>query len=665
MNKKYLYKTSFASSPVLVKKDREISKASIQNLQQIAPNYVRDNLYDLLPIVFNVAVACEGNLNGDLISTDTAINIYKNFINRPINVEHRRGDVVGHVISASLSSYSEDYKEGLGSVILNPQDVEGKNDPFNISLCGYIYKVCDPELVELLEEASDPKSSNYLVISSSWELAFNQWDILLGSSILSKGTIITDTIEKEKYRSSLKIFGGNGKYNGVPVYRIITGDVIPLGLGLTTNPAGSVQGIIALPERSKKNSQKYTKDVNNKVMAEISNADNYDGWENGQPKIEKEPYYNNVIAPNGVYPDNLPNKVENELDKESNDQAINPVEGENQDEHGLPLNLKDRLSENVNAGPGRIAQPKVPVVDSTANKGTKVTIEQKNAYDGNEATEEAIAAKVKEMVKTLASFKDFISQHKIGNVKINNSNKNNKNFMKLDELNDDTIKQLSLASFHSILADGIDEASKKFGAQIDAAKKDAEDKAAAAAKHQSMYENLQAEFGKIQAELDAEKKQRMADKAQADFNGRMTDLASKYDMDDKDCSIVAKQIRGMDDEDYASWADDFSVLASGKTKKPKIVTVDAPITTVKKIVDVKDALADIQHEIVEVTEPGPTIQHTTTEDALAQTQASLVQETLDNLKGKKSSIPNIPLVGDAKAKAAAAWDLKDLIKVGR
>jgi hypothetical protein len=41
----------------------------------------------------------------------------------------------------------------------------------------------------------------------------------------------------------LRAFGGNGKFEGKKIYRLITGDAIPLGLGLTSSPAADVRGI--------------------------------------------------------------------------------------------------------------------------------------------------------------------------------------------------------------------------------------------------------------------------------------------------------------------------------------------------------------------------------------------------------------------------------------
>ena len=44
----------------------------------------------------------------------------------------------------------------------------------------------------------------------------------------------------------LKAFGGKGKTDdGTPLYRLIVGNVYPLGIGFTMKPAANVKGIIS------------------------------------------------------------------------------------------------------------------------------------------------------------------------------------------------------------------------------------------------------------------------------------------------------------------------------------------------------------------------------------------------------------------------------------
>jgi hypothetical protein len=60
-----------------------------------------DNI-DVLPVVFNLAVVNEFNKNGDGIDSATAVDAVKRFINKPINIEHKKQKIVGHIINASF-----------------------------------------------------------------------------------------------------------------------------------------------------------------------------------------------------------------------------------------------------------------------------------------------------------------------------------------------------------------------------------------------------------------------------------------------------------------------------------------------------------------------------------------------------------------------------------
>ena len=66
----------------------------------------------------------------------------------------------------------------------------------------------------------------------------------MGSENLSNARIITDDDEKEELSKCLKCYGGTGKNKeGNNVYRLIKGEIFPIGIGFTANPAASVEGV--------------------------------------------------------------------------------------------------------------------------------------------------------------------------------------------------------------------------------------------------------------------------------------------------------------------------------------------------------------------------------------------------------------------------------------
>ena len=179
------------------------------------------------------------NKNGDVIDTDTALSIYKTFINKPLDIEHNRKNVVGVILTASLSEFGTDRP-------LTEEDVRGKNIPFNITLGGVMWRAFNGDICDFVESASDPDSKDYLAASCSWEIGFSSFFVVemeQGEKDLSKGTIISDPEKIESLEKYLKSNGGSGVKDGKSYSRLINENVVALGVGLTEKPAAEVKGI--------------------------------------------------------------------------------------------------------------------------------------------------------------------------------------------------------------------------------------------------------------------------------------------------------------------------------------------------------------------------------------------------------------------------------------
>lgn len=195
-----------------------------------------DNL-DVIPVVFNLAVVNEFNKNGDGIDTDTAIAAVKRFVNKPINIEHQKHKIVGHMINASFSEEEFDFRDN------DIESYANKTEPFYINAAGFIYSSIFPDLAEAIEEAAKEDNERYQSISTSWELAFSEYKITKGSKKLSESIVLGGEAEmaNKKY---IKGFGGEGEdESGTPVNRLIVGKTYPLGAGITLNPAARVKGV--------------------------------------------------------------------------------------------------------------------------------------------------------------------------------------------------------------------------------------------------------------------------------------------------------------------------------------------------------------------------------------------------------------------------------------
>lgn len=240
MKKDYLYTTSF-DSPILAytqERDAFISKASLKNLRSLLPQDIdfSQNI-DLLGVAFNAAVINQFNKNDDGINSTLAAQIVKNFIHKPTNIEHNKEKIVGHIINAGFSEYNDSNK------MISTEDAAKMKDPFNIALGAVVYKQVNKDFVNLIQRSVDELDTLHEAISASWEIGFSEYDILMGSKNIKDAEHI-DPKHFGEIKPMLKAYGGNGSMkDGTKVYRMLKGEIFPLGIGFTTKPAADVKGL--------------------------------------------------------------------------------------------------------------------------------------------------------------------------------------------------------------------------------------------------------------------------------------------------------------------------------------------------------------------------------------------------------------------------------------
>ena len=215
--------------------DFEVSQASLEKLKPLIPESVDlDKNIDLVGVAFNAAVVNRFNRNGDGIDSQLGKEIKDYFINKPTNIEHNRQKVVGHIISSAFSSFED-------SELLDEEDVP--DGPFNIALGALVYRTVNPAFAGMLEQTKEGEAYQDM-ISASWELGFNDYHIAVGGENVKDAEIITDEKQKEEFKQYLRAYEGTGTTDdGTPVHRLIVGEVYPLGIGFTTNPAADVEGV--------------------------------------------------------------------------------------------------------------------------------------------------------------------------------------------------------------------------------------------------------------------------------------------------------------------------------------------------------------------------------------------------------------------------------------
>ena len=258
---KYKYTTTFQADIQLNQlNDFFVSKASLDELSSLIPDNIDfDKNVDLLGVSFNAAVVNMFNKNGDGISTDTAIAYADQFVHKPTNIEHNRDKVVGHIVSAGYSDYAT-------SALLTEDEARYSDKPFNIALAAVVYKSINPEFADLLEKAADPNNEEfYQKVSTSWEVGFTDYIIAVGSSNLNECRIVENGDELDTLNACLKSNGGSGRTSGGKhVHRLITGEIYPLGIGFTGDPAADVSGVFIKEKGNLNNNPSDNISQNNK-----------------------------------------------------------------------------------------------------------------------------------------------------------------------------------------------------------------------------------------------------------------------------------------------------------------------------------------------------------------------------------------------------------------
>lgn len=238
------YQTTFANvkikSLVSSERDEYLALAASSNLKSFIPEIDAAKNPDLLPVSFNACVVNRVNRNGDVISTAEARNVCANFINKHINIEHNRKRVIGVILKSGYSEFGTDKP-------LTEEEALSMDGPFNITLGGVVWRAVSPEVANFLEEASDPMGENYDAVSASWELGFNDYKVMVlpeGEKNINRAEkVIEGAKEIEDCRAVLKSYGGSGTKDGKTYVRNIFSSVVPMGIGLTENPAAEVKGV--------------------------------------------------------------------------------------------------------------------------------------------------------------------------------------------------------------------------------------------------------------------------------------------------------------------------------------------------------------------------------------------------------------------------------------
>lgn len=240
MNFKYKTRFDVSLRQCSIGENSFISKASLDNLKSLLPSNQIDlsKNIDLMGVAFDAAVINQFNKNDDGIDSQTAVDIAPYFIHKPTNIEHNKQKIVGHIVSAGFNSWGE-------NLPLSNQEVLDSNGLINLALGAVVYKLVDPRFTDLVYKSTSEGNDLFNSVSASWELGFSEYVLAVGSTNLKEAEIISNPKHIEELKGRLRAYGGNGKTeDGSKIYRLVKGNVFPLGIGFTSTPAANVKGLL-------------------------------------------------------------------------------------------------------------------------------------------------------------------------------------------------------------------------------------------------------------------------------------------------------------------------------------------------------------------------------------------------------------------------------------
>lgn len=229
--------------PIPAEKERllALASSSLENLKSFLPDVNIEINDDLLPFAANVVVANVLNKNLDGVTTKEAILTANRYLYKFCDLEHDRGKIFGVVLTSGFSSFGANEP-------LELKDIENTDEPFNICLGGIIWRTINPSFAEFIERAADPDSKDYLAASLSWELAFEEYHLVLthkDNDKIKDGELITDPKEIAKLEKHMEAIGDKRVApDGRRIGRIAINEVLPVGVGFVGTPAASVRGVL-------------------------------------------------------------------------------------------------------------------------------------------------------------------------------------------------------------------------------------------------------------------------------------------------------------------------------------------------------------------------------------------------------------------------------------
>lgn len=506
--KDFPYSSEFASiklKPIVTQEaDKYLATASLDQIRKFIPD-VSENNYDLLPVAFNACVINRVNKNDDVISTDTALASYKNFIYKQINLEHNRKNVVGVILSAGFTEFGSDKA-------LTEEEVKGMTKPFNITLGGVVWRIVNSDLAGFIEESNDPSSPYYLQVSASWEVGFTDYKLAVlenGQKNLEDALIISDAEEIDKFKTLLKAYQGTGRIDeNKRVYRVPTDNFIPLGIGLTEKPAAEVKGVAVPlneeieaaipPQFQKKDDKKKEGDEE-----EEEDTDKKDGKKTDKEKDKKSD------KNKGFPPKKKESKEEEDEETEEDEE-----DKKNSKDDDVTVNVTVQANENH-------------------NNNQKIISQAEKSHVNEERTQ----------TMTIKTLKDLTS------------------------ITDESLKQCSAATIAEVVQQHLTEKAEEYAKEKARWEDELKNATSVSKTASASLEEFKKKFDEVEAKVVALEAEKAAKEQVEKFNARMSEIVAAYNLDDEARGAVVEDVKAItSDEDFEKYKKKAAILLKGFAK---------------------------------------------------------------------------------------------------
>lgn len=526
------YKTIFATNcQIKAFLDIKEQQTAIASLNSI-PVDLSENT-DLLGISFEAALANCINANDDGMSAENLVEVAKNFLFKPINLDHHRKMSTGFITGYSFTKY------GSGEP-MTEDEAKASKDKFCISLTGVIWRLVNKDLANLIEETNE--------IFASWEIGFSTNNLILlpkGKTDYKDGLVVTaEDKDFGKISDCLRANGGGGTWGEFKVGRDIILPALPLGIGLTENPAAGVKNVTVMLKdvmsaETEEHSEDYECDDGKEEKSTMGNC----------PKCGHDSYSMRERGPSG---------------------------------------------NSTCAKCGQIT--KSSEWYKTSKSEVEIEIEVKPEGECEcESPEPQESEGKKSCAKCGKKMKNFIKATEISKTEsistvINNKKSNKTMLTAIADINDEYLKTAQATEIREFLEKCAAESATKAAEQLKAAEAE---KGSIAAD----LEKAKADLVTAQVELEKLNQEKSAAAAQELFNKRMAYFDEKFELCEEVKKVIVARVRDIkDDETFATYQKEMEIFLKGKEKGQKQI-----VASIVEDRALDNALKNAEAQKIEVT----------------------------------------------------------------